>query len=246
MSNNRKKFVKTLKFFNKLDLIERVFELDEISEQIVSNAVVRMHTQNSTNETTDILPSTSKHPAVQKQTPLDKSPIPRKRLNDATNPLEIASSNFFRQKYGFSKQTIYDILSMISYGLKKSTQRGQPVNPMAELLITLRFLRVGSIDSKNVAFSQPTICRIIQRVTSLLADLKLRFIKIPERNKFEEISEKFREIGGCPEVFGCIGSCHVPIKSPGKNIADDFLNENGFYSFRVVVSDDDDAGNYSN
>lgn len=88
---------------------------------------------------------------------------------------------------------------------------------------------------KSVNVSQPTISRIIKKVTSLLSEIRLRFIKIPDKTEFKNISTNFLSTGEFPEVFGCICSTHIPIKSPGKSICDGYFNENGFYSFRVFV-----------
>lgn len=38
-----------------------------------------------------------------------------------------------------------------------------------------------------------------------------------------------------PEVFGCVGSTHIAVKSPGKALADGYMNEKGYYSFRAMV-----------
>lgn len=162
---------------------------------------------------------------------------PMRVLRDAQNPLEMMSETEFSRAFRFSKDTVQDILKMLSYGLAKHTNRGQPVSPMYELLITLRFLASGSYQTKmckNV--SQPTISRILKRVTTLLSEQRLRFIKIPERNDYKRIATEFMQHGGFPEVFGCIGSTHIAIKSPGRNLSDGYLNEMGFYSFRAMVS----------
>lgn len=162
---------------------------------------------------------------------------PVRGLKDAENPLEALTEDEFQRAFRFNKETVQDILKMLSYGLAKVTNRGQPVSPMFELLITLRFLATGSFQTKmckNV--SQPTISRILKRVTTLLSEQRLRFIKIPERSDFKRISGQFYKRGGCPEVFGCVGSTHVAIKSPGKNLAEGYLNELGYHSFRTLVS----------
>ncbi|KAJ6648288.1 putative protein arginine N-methyltransferase 6.1 [Pseudolycoriella hygida] len=161
---------------------------------------------------------------------------PTKGLMDGQNPLEILSNEQFVKIYRFSKECVEDILQMISYGLTKFTNRGKPFSPMVQLLITLQFLATGSFKTKkNFIVSQPTISRIIKKVSSLLSELRLRFIKIPEKTDFKNISSEFLAEGNFPEVFGCIGSTHIPIKSPGKSICDGYYNENGFYSFRVFM-----------
>lgn len=65
-------------------------------------------------------------------------------LKDAENPLTSYENSEFETRYHFTKETVQDILQMILYGLTKYTKRGQPVPPMVELLITLRFLATGA------------------------------------------------------------------------------------------------------
>lgn len=147
------------------------------------------------------------------------------------------SENEFPIKYGFSKETVYEIYRMIEYGFKKETRRGNPKSPMYSLLLTLQFLTTGSMDYQTDAesASQSTVSRILKKVTGLLAELKPRFVKIPEINKCKTIAEKFCRIGGFPNVFACIGSSHIPIKTPIKSVADDYLNEDGYYSYRLFA-----------
>lgn len=249
------KLKKVNKVLNVLDKIDRISNFDKFVDVLINkkqrqNSVIAIqqssvagtkHQQNTHDEAKHHYqppkPSSIKHHLQKKRFKLSLlNRIPKRILKDPKNPLESTSTETFHKIYGFSKQTVLDLLSMISYGLEKPTNRGHPINPMTELLLTLQFLKHGALQTKNIRISQPTISRIIKRVTGLLAELKLRFIKIPERSKFKAISAQFYKISGFPQVCGCVGSSHVPIKSPGKAIADDFLNENSFYSFRVMVS----------
>lgn len=67
-------------------------------------------------------------------------------LKDAEDPLTSYENSEFESRYRFTKETVRDILQMILYGLTKHTKRGQPVPPMVELLITLRFLATGAFE----------------------------------------------------------------------------------------------------
>lgn len=165
-------------------------------------------------------------------------------LKDVQNPLNHYADDEFQQRYRFDKETVHDILQMIEYGLTKLTNRGQPISPMLELLITLRFLATGSFQQKDgrrrneTAVSQPTVSRILKKVTTLLSELKLRFIKIPDRMDAaatKRLANQFQQIGSFPEVFACVGATHVAVRSPGKTVSDGYLNEFGFYSFRACM-----------
>lgn len=152
---------------------------------------------------------------------------------DAQDPFEALNCSAFHLKYGFSKENAREIYQMIEYGFKTETRRGNPKSPMYSLLLTLQFLTTGSMDNRPESASQSTVSRILKRVTALLSELKPRFVKIPEASRSKAIAERFKAIYGFPDVFACIGSTHIAIKTPVKSVADDYLNENGYYSYRL-------------
>lgn len=160
-------------------------------------------------------------------------------LKDSQNPLEHLSRDEFVFKYGFSKERVHEIFRMIEYGFRHGTRRGNPKSPMYSLLLTLQFLTTGSMEHQATNFSesasQSTVSRILKKVTGLLSELKPRFVKIPEAGRTKAISGKFCDIGGFPDVFACIGSTHIAIKTPAKSVADDYMNENGYYSYRLFA-----------
>lgn len=79
--------------------------------------------------------------------------------------------------------------------------------------------------------SQPTICRIIRRVTVLIASKRPQFVFLPNeagcRNNARQVYQRSR----FPGVVGAIDGTHVPIKSPGGNNAEVFRNRKGIFSF---------------
>lgn len=154
---------------------------------------------------------------------------------DSKNPLNYLSCSEFQSQYGFTKESVQEIYKMIEYGFKTETRRGNPKSPMYSLLLTLQFLTTGSMDHRSERASQSTVCRILKRITGLLAELKPRFVKIPEASRSKMIAEKFKNIGDFPNVFACIGSTHIAIKTPVKSVADDYMNEDAYYSYRVFA-----------
>lgn len=205
---------KVIKLLDVLDLIDKISETDDEEEYIVSENILR------------------------KKIPRLNVVIsnPDQILKDSKNPLESMDENEFLEKYKFTKEVTNEILQMILYGLKKYTNRGHPVPPIIELLITLRFLATGDFQSNTGdKVSQPTVSRIIKKITTLLTELKLRFIKFPEKSDSKKVFTKFQSFGEFPEVLGCICSTQIGIKCPGKAIADEYLNDNGYYSLHCQI-----------
>lgn len=60
---------------------------------------------------------------------------------------------------------------------------------------------------------QSTVSRVIYRVTNALADLRHRYIKMPENTL--QIENDFYKIARFPRVVGCIDGTHIKIQSPG-------------------------------
>lgn len=73
---------------------------------------------------------------------LERIPPPF-RLYDHSNPIDLYGDAEFARRYIFDKKTTLNILSMIEYGLLKPSNRGHPVTPLMQLLVTLRFLSTG-------------------------------------------------------------------------------------------------------
>lgn len=79
---------------------------------------------------------------VDKAKMLERIPPPI-RLHDHSNPLDSFTDSEFADRYIFEKPTTVYILGLIEYGLLKPTNRGHPVAPLMQLLVTLRFLATG-------------------------------------------------------------------------------------------------------
>lgn len=206
---------KVIKLLDVLDLIDKISETDDEEEENleVSKNIFKR-----------------KIPQIKVINP------DAKIIKDSNNPMESMNEEEFLQKYKFTKEVTNEILQMILYGLRKYTNRGHPVPPIIELLITLRFLATGDFQSNTGdKVSQPTVSRIIKKITTLLTELKLRFIKFPEKSDSKKVFTKFQSIAEFPEVLGCISSTHIGIKCPGKAIADEYLNEKGYYSLHCQI-----------
>lgn len=82
--------------------------------------------------------------------------------------------------------------------------------------------------------SQPSVSRILVRVTAALAKRRQDFIKMPE-NELERrtAAAQFFNIAKFPLVIGSIDCTHVKIESPGGSDAEQYRNRKGFFSYNV-------------
>lgn len=92
-------------------------------------------------------------------------------------------------------------------------------------------------DLFNIA--QPTVSKIVKKVTRAICKLRPRFIKMPESStEISEIKKKFYnmvEPHGIPNVIGLIDCTHIKIFSPGGSEAERFRNRKGYFSINVQV-----------
>ncbi|KAG0445488.1 hypothetical protein HPB47_014647 [Ixodes persulcatus] len=108
--------------------------------------------------------------------------MPRRRLRVRLNPLEVFNDREFLARYRFTKATVASLLESLSLE-ECASNRGLPVPPMLQLLIALRFYGAGTfqvVTGDLVAVSQPTVCRVVERVSRLIAGtLFRRLVKFP-------------------------------------------------------------------
>lgn len=71
--------------------------------------------------------------------------LPKRYIRDGENPIEFYEDRPFKKRYRFNKRTVIDILLPLVYEqLQRDNNRGLPISPIMQLLITLRFYATSS------------------------------------------------------------------------------------------------------
>ncbi|KAG0441528.1 hypothetical protein HPB47_015922, partial [Ixodes persulcatus] len=102
------------------------------------------------------------------------SPHLRQRVRiteNRENPMERYNDGQFIAWYRFTKGTVRELLAMLPLQAS-ADNRGLPLPPMLQLLLTLRFCGAGAfqiVTGDLVNVSQPTVCRTVGVVTRLIA-----------------------------------------------------------------------------
>lgn len=69
----------------------------------------------------------------------------KRYIRDWENPIELFEDFPFRRRYRFTKEAVINILlPMVNGQLRRLNNRGLPVSPLMQLLITLRFYATSS------------------------------------------------------------------------------------------------------
>ncbi|XP_050024566.2 putative nuclease HARBI1 [Dermacentor andersoni] len=164
--------------------------------------------------------------------------VPRPSLCDRGNPMEFYEDDMFFARYRFTKGTVRELLAFLPIEANDD-YRGLPLPPMLQLLVTLRFYGAGTfqiVAGDLVNVSQPTVCRIVKKVTRLIARHLFRaVVRFPGASQMSSVMRDFYEIAHFPGVTGCIDCTHVRIKSPGGDDAEVYRNRKGVFSVNVQV-----------
>ncbi|XP_015182539.1 PREDICTED: putative nuclease HARBI1 isoform X2 [Polistes dominula] len=141
---------------------------------------------------------------------------------------------------------MFRILPLIEPNLSKINNRGLPIPPVFQLLICLRFYATASFQlilGDTMTISQPTISRIVFRVSVLLASLFNDYIKMPQTQ--EDILENqrlFKNLGfgkgaiGIPGVDGAIDCTYIRlVHTRFQNVDEIYRSRKSYFSLNVQV-----------
>ncbi|XP_025158423.1 putative nuclease HARBI1 isoform X2 [Harpegnathos saltator] len=171
--------------------------------------------------------------------------VPKRYIRDWFDPFHFYSNKEFKRRFRFNKESvIHGILPEIEEGLARNNNRGLPIRPVYQLLICLRFYATGSFQAvlgDTIIVSQPTISRVVFRVSILLARIFNRFIKMPSTpDAIRENHNLFKDIGsraggiGLPGIDGAIDCTHVRLVGTKlQNIEEIYRNRKGYLSLNV-------------
>lgn len=132
---------------------------------------------------------------------------PRMRLvkprNNLFNELDDIE---FKKRFRLSKNTVEQVANMLDNVFEPIDQRNQPVSKLNQILITLRYFATGSFQiniGDHFNISQPTVSRIVARVTRSIAALRPHFIQMPHTDEHErQYVLKFFNIARLPGIIG--------------------------------------------
>ncbi|XP_067204480.1 putative nuclease HARBI1 [Linepithema humile] len=172
---------------------------------------------------------------------------PKRYLRDFQNPFEFYSEIEFKRRFRFSKNSVlFGIFPLIEQGLAKINNRGLPISPIIQLLICLRFYSTASFQlvlGDIITISQPTMSRIVFKVSIILVSYINRYIKMPSSEKsYFENKRLFKELGrgnggiGLPSIDGAIDCTHIRlVHTRLQNIDEIFRNRKGYFSLNVQI-----------
>ncbi|CAK1587654.1 unnamed protein product [Parnassius mnemosyne] len=164
----------------------------------------------------------------------------RSRTNDIKlNAFEKYDDKEFRARFRVSKETVLYLDSVFGSTIKPLTKRNRSLQPVDQILITLRYYATGSyqrVTGDIFHIEQPTVHRIVHRVTEKKANMRSLFINMPTAEERLEVANDFYAIAGFPRVIDP-RSKMIPIKinSPGGAQSESFRNRKGYFFLNVQM-----------
>ncbi|GFT31606.1 nuclease HARBI1 [Trichonephila clavipes] len=126
-----------------------------------------------------------------------------------SNVFEELDDYEFQRRFRLTKQSVAELTLLIEEKLEQKI----PCNNAVQVLIALRFYAVSCMQlaiADLFDVSQPTVCRVVHRVSEAIASLLPDFIHLPVNRE-----EKFFSIARFPKVIGALDGTFVRIVSLG-------------------------------
>ncbi|GFX45245.1 nuclease HARBI1 [Trichonephila clavipes] len=105
-----------------------------------------------------------------------------RKLVERSNLFEELDDNEFQRRFRLTKESVAELTLLIEDKLESKTPCNNALNRVEQVQIALRFYAVAYMqlaiaDLFNV--SQPTVCRVVHRVSEAIASLSPDFIHLP-------------------------------------------------------------------
>ncbi|XP_055919623.1 putative nuclease HARBI1 [Eupeodes corollae] len=168
-----------------------------------------------------------------------------KSFKTRANPLEELDDGEFYSRYRFDKTTVRFLVENLDIQ-DPITNRGLPISPDLQVLVTLHFFGRNVHQSDVGALHgmvQSTVGKIIKNIAKRIASLLPHFIQFPSSPaELNDMKSGFYNIARFPKVIGAIDCTHVQIKRParivGPIMAGHYINRKGYYSLNVQIVTD--------
>ena len=116
--------------------------------------------------------------------------LPRPRIfRDRTNPLDVYDDLDILRRFRMTRDTVVQVIDLISEDITHPTDRNRAISPTLQTMCALRYYATGNfqrVSGDIIGISQPSVSRIVNRVTIALCAKAPKIIRFPttqyERN----------------------------------------------------------------
>ena len=163
------------------------------------------------------------------------------------DPRELMSEQEFKRHFRFSKASVNRLADMLENDLSFETNRGLPISPPLQILITLNHYAGGHfqrITGWCAGVSQNGARLSLERVTEALVKRKPQFVYMPNENTMHKTSERMQTKFHLPRLAMAVDGCQVvftsaPRKLPANKVAQMFWCRKQEYALNVQLVGND-------
>ncbi|CAI6361194.1 unnamed protein product [Macrosiphum euphorbiae] len=160
-----------------------------------------------------------------------------KTFNPRIDYFNLLDENEFIRRFRLKKSTFDKVLNEIVDQIKNSTDRNNSIDPIIQLLVTLRFYATGNFLITVGDFGGISVAsagKIVERVSYALAFLSSRYIRLPETPEEKmELKVQFYGLARFPKVIGAIDCTHIKLQCPSRENGELYRNRKGYFSLNV-------------
>ncbi|XP_064646160.1 putative nuclease HARBI1 [Lineus longissimus] len=158
-------------------------------------------------------------------------------FRDRLHPFDVYDDVDLIKRYRMPRPVLMQVVDLLHEDVAHPTSRSHAVPASLQVLSAIRYYATGTfqlVDGDTVNLSQPTISRIVTRVTDALASRARDFIKFPlDDASLDAIKEGFyTDRHRMPNVVGVVDGSLVQIKAPSVNEPANVCRK-GFHAINV-------------
>jgi hypothetical protein len=158
-------------------------------------------------------------------------------MQQARFTAETLTDDAFFKRFRFTRDGFQYLLDFLGDDLPEADDnRGRPFTPSTQLLVALRYYATGSfqiVHGDLQGVSQPSACRIVRRISKVIARKRAEVIRFPTGHAAAENRNVFFEKYGFPDVLGCVDGVHIPIQAPSVDEREIYRCRKSFMSLNV-------------
>ena len=158
-------------------------------------------------------------------------------FRDRLHPFDEYDDVDLLKRYRMPRPVLMQVVDLLHDDVAHPTKRSHAVSASLQVLAAIRYYATGSfqlVSGDTVHLSQPTLSRIVTRVTDALARRARQFINFPfDDASLDRIKEGFyTDRHRIPNVLGVVDGSLVQIKAPSIN-EQAYVGRKGFHAINV-------------
>lgn len=145
-------------------------------------------------------------------------------FRDRLHPFDIYDDTDLISRYRMPRHVLMEVIDLIRDRVEHPTNRSHAIPAVLQVLCAMRYYATGSFqlvtgDLGNI--SQPSVSRIIRRVSSALHGVSARIIRFPLDQAGQNMLKEgfYHDNRRIPNVLGCVDGSLVAIRRPSENEA---------------------------